>query len=185
MTDLRPGAFLDRDGTVIRDADYLADPARIEILPGAAEAIRALNDAGLPVAVITNQSGIARGLLTERDYEQVRARLDSLLAERGARIDLTVHCPHHPDFTGPCTCRKPLPGMFLQAAHALNVDPSRSLFVGDRWRDLDAGLGMGGTGFLIVGEATGASDRERAAGRAVPSLAEAVARFLAVAPRNG
>src|ERR1043165_10137569 len=112
----RRAAFLDRDGTIIRDTEYLRDPEQVELLPGAAAAIKRLNDAGIPVIVVTNQSGIARGLLTEQDYERVRMRVDQELAKHGARIDATYHCPHYPEITGPCDCRKPGLKFYLQAA---------------------------------------------------------------------
>ena len=96
----RPAIFLDRDGTIIRDTEYLRDPDQVELLPGAAQAIKRLNDARWPVIVVTNQSGIARGLLTEQDYERVRMRVDKSIAEAaGAKIDATYHCPHHPYLT--------------------------------------------------------------------------------------
>lgn len=180
---LRPAAFLDRDGTIIHDTEYLADPAEIVMLDGAAEAIARLNAAGLPVVVVTNQSGIARGLLTEADYERVRARLDEILAESGARVEATYRCPHHPDYTGPCECRKPGVGMYLEAARDLHLDPARSYYVGDRWRDVAAAVHFGGRGYLVRGGACGPADLEHAR-RApnveiVDSLLEAVERMLA------
>lgn len=182
---LRPAAFLDRDGTIIEDTEYLADPAEILMLEGAAEAIARLNAAGWPVVVVTNQSGIARGLLTEADYERVRARLDEILDEAGAHVDATYKCPHHPDFTGACECRKPGVGMYLEAARDLHLDPARSFYVGDRWRDIAAAVHFGGRGFLVRGGACGPADLEHARRAAnveiVASLAEAVDRMLAPA----
>lgn len=98
----RPAAFLDRDGTIIRDAAYVRDPKDVELLPGAADAVKLLNERGVPVIVVTNQSGIARGYLGHDDYELVRRRLDELLVAKGARIDATYMCPHYPDITVPC-----------------------------------------------------------------------------------
>jgi len=98
----RTAVFLDRDGTIIDDEHYIADPNLVRLRPGAAEAIAQLNGASIPVIVITNQSGIARGLLTRSDYDRVAARLDELLAQRGARIDATYVCPHHPEFDEAC-----------------------------------------------------------------------------------
>src|SRR5262249_36765011 len=103
----RAAAFLDRDGTIIRDASYVRDPADVALLPRAADAIRRLNAARIPVIVVTNQSGISRGLLTRDDYERVRRRIDALLSAKGARIDATYVCPHFPEITGACECRKP------------------------------------------------------------------------------
>ena len=101
----RPAVFLDRDGTIIEDVGYLGDPERMRLLPDAAEAIARLNRAGLLAVVVTNQSGIARGLFDEDAYEATRFRLDRLLADQGARLDAQYHCPHHPELSGPCECR--------------------------------------------------------------------------------
>ena len=133
----KPAVFLDRDGTIMRDTAYVREPDDVELLPGAAGAIRRLNEAPMPVIVVTNQSGIARGLLTEQDYERVRMRLDKLLTAEGARIDASYHCPHHPDFTGPCQCRKPGVKLFRQAAAEHDLDLSRSYYVGDQRRDVE------------------------------------------------
>ena len=103
----RRAAFLDRDGTIIEDVNYIARPDDARLRTGAAEAIRTLNERGIVVVVITNQSGIARGMFSESDYEAVRTRVDALLAMDGARIDASYHCPHYPDVSGPCECRKP------------------------------------------------------------------------------
>src|SRR5512134_413953 len=97
----RRAAFLDRDGTIIEDVNYIARAEDVRLLPGADEAIRLLNDAGVAVVVITNQSGIARGLVTPAQYESVCRRVDEVLATGGARLDATYYCPHHPDITGP------------------------------------------------------------------------------------
>lgn len=145
----RPAAFLDRDGTIIEERDYLADPAGVVLVEGAAGAIAALKDAGLVVVVVTNQSGIARGLYSKSDYDAVAARLDELLVPAGAGVDATYHCPHHPDFTGPCDCRKPGLGMYRSAAEALNLDLAQSFYVGDRLKDAEPALAVGGLGILV------------------------------------
>lgn len=145
----RPAVFLDRDGTVIAEADYLADPDGVELVPGAAEAIRRLRTAGFAVVVVTNQSGIARGLYEESDYHAVARRLDGLLADRGARPDATYYCPHHPDFTGPCECRKPGTGLYRRAARELDLDLGASFYVGDKPTDVEPARILGGTGILV------------------------------------
>lgn len=180
MTATRPAAFLDRDGTIIVDVDYPSRPEDVRLLPGAAAAVRRLNDAGVPTVVVTNQSGIARGLLDEAAYQRVRARLDELLAAEGAHLDASYHCPHHPDFDIACACRKPGTELYERAARALGLDHSRSLFVGDRLRDVLPTRSLGGRGILIVGPSTPSADRERAEQdfETAPSLAEAVERFL-------
>ena len=130
------GAFLDRDGTIIHDANYIRDPNDVVLLPGAAAAIARLNRAGVIVVVVTNQSGIARGWLSTDDYDSVRQRIDDLLAAEGARIDATYVCPHLPEITGPCDCRKPALKLFRDAIADFGIDPGASVFIGDRWRDI-------------------------------------------------
>ena len=145
----RPAVFLDRDGTIIEDTGYLGDPGRVRLLPGAAEAIGRLNRAGMPVVVVTNQSGIARGLLDEAAYQATRVELDRLLASRGARLDAQYHCPHHPEITGPCECRKPGLLLYRRAARDLDLDLGASWWVGDRPRDVEAARALGGRGILV------------------------------------
>ena len=99
--------FLDRDGTIVEDAGFLHEPGKVKLLPGAAEAIRRLNQRGYLVICVTNQSGIARGLYTAAEYTAVQRRLTELLAAHDAHLDGSYFCPHHPQFTGPCECRKP------------------------------------------------------------------------------
>ena len=181
----RPAAFLDRDGTIIRDANYLRDPKDVDLLPGAGAAIRRLNDAGVAVIVVTNQSGIARGLLTRADYDAVRARLDDLLAKEGARITASYMCPHHPDATGACDCRKPGLAMYTQAIEEHALDAKRSAFIGDRWRDVAASSALGGLPILIDAPSTPQEDLVRARGEAISivrDLGTAVDQFLLTLP---
>jgi D-glycero-D-manno-heptose 1,7-bisphosphate phosphatase len=147
--ELRPGAFLDRDGTLIVERQFLARPDDVELIPGAAQALKRLADAGFALVLATNQSGIGRGLYGEADYRAVEARLADLLRDEGVRFDGDYHCPHHPDFTGPCNCRKPAPGLFLQAADELGLDLARSVYIGDRLRDVLPGLELGGRAYLV------------------------------------
>lgn len=145
----RPAVFLDRDGTVMEEREYLADPAGVRLVPGAAEAIRSLGAAGFAVVLVTNQSGIARGLYREEDYRAVAARLDEVLQAAGAPVEATYYCPHHPDHTGPCDCRKPAPGMYRRAARDLDLDLARSWYVGDKPSDVEPALALGGRGVLV------------------------------------
>src|SRR5262245_28650853 len=120
MTALKPAVFLDRDGVVIEDSHYLGDASRIRLVAGAGDAIAALNRAGWVVVIVTNQSGVARGLFTIESVEQVHAQLDEQLRGFGARIDAFQFCPHHPESVTPayrvaCECRKPKAGMLLSA----------------------------------------------------------------------
>lgn len=177
----RRAVFLDRDGTIIRDAEYIRDPAEVELLPGAANALRRLNDAGIPVVVVTNQSGIARGFFTESDYQRVHARMEELLAaERGARIDATYFCPHHPDFTGPCDCRKPRTLLFERAATQLDLSTEGSWYLGDRLRDIQPARQLLGTGIMVRSAATPADELATATREfsVVSSLDEAVALVI-------
>lgn len=177
----RRAAFLDRDGTIIHDASYIADPNDVVLLPGAAASIRALNDADVPVLVITNQSGIARGLLSLSDYEAVAHRMEVLLAAEGARVTESYYCPHHPDFSGPCECRKPGTLLYRQAATEHEIDLAASYYVGDRWRDVAPAIAFGGQGVLVPSGATPEDERERARrdARVANSLGEAAAWIVA------
>lgn len=146
--------FLDRDGTINREVDYLADPADLELLPGAAEALRRLKEAGYLLCVVTNQSGVARGLLDEDRLAEIHDRLRALLAAEGVELDWIGYCPHHPTEGRPgyranCSCRKPRPGMMLEAAATLGISLERSWCVGDSMRDLKAGERIGVMGLLV------------------------------------
>lgn len=142
-------AFLDRDGTVIADANYLADPDAIVFVPGAFEALRLLRDAGFRLVIVTNQSGIARGLYSLDEYRAVETRMAELLAGEGIRLDGVFFCPHHPDYSGPCNCRKPGLGMYQDAARNLEVDLAASIYIGDRVRDVLPAITLGGHGILV------------------------------------
>lgn len=132
-------ALLDRDGTInvkAPEGEYVVAPDEVELLPGAATAIRRLNAAGVPVAVVTNQRGIALGRMSESDLAAVHERLAALLAEDGARIDLFRYCPHA---AGTCHCRKPEPGMLVDALETLGGTPGTSIMIGDSASDIEAG----------------------------------------------
>ncbi|MBU0755532.1 MAG: HAD family hydrolase, partial [Planctomycetes bacterium] len=131
------------------------DPARVRLIPGAAGAVAAFNKANLPVVVITNQSGVARGFFPESRIIEVHRQVDVLLAQEGARIDGYFHCPHHPSEGEPpyrkkCDCRKPAPGLLLKAAEAMGLDLSRSFMIGDKRSDLEAGLRAGCRSILVM-----------------------------------
>ena len=177
----RAAAFLDRDGTIIDDVHYIATPELVVLRAGAADAIARLNRAGMPVIIVTNQSGIARGLFSREEYEGVASRMAELLAREGAHVDATYVCPHHPEFGGACECRKPGTLLFRRAAKEHHLDLARSIYIGDRWRDVAPGVTLGGRSLLIDDDATRADERERAerAGiEMVGSLADAVDRLL-------
>jgi D-glycero-D-manno-heptose 1,7-bisphosphate phosphatase len=172
--------FFDRDGTLVRDVGYVGAPELVELLPGAVDAVRRVNDAGWLAIIVTNQSGIARGFFTEDDYRRVDARFRHLMAEGGARIDADYHCPHHPDYTGACACRKPGTEMFERAAADWNVDMGASAFIGDRWRDVEPSLVLGGRGVLVPGKRTPDDEiaRARTDGEVAGTVQEAVDRVL-------
>lgn len=151
--------FLDRDGTIIEDAGYLGDPGKVRLLPGAAAAIRQLNEHDFRVLVVTNQSGIARGLLSLEDYRATEHRLDELLAREKALVDGHYFCPHLPELSGPCECRKPGTLLYRQAAKGFGVDLHKSWWVGDRVRDLLPAKALDGKGILVL---TGAGESEAA-----------------------
>ena len=146
---LWPGVFLDRDGTLVEERHFLANPEDAVLIETVPKALADLRAAGFKLVVVTNQSGIARGLYTESDYHAVAKRIDKLLDEAGANVDGTFYCPHHPDFTGPCECRKPLTGMYRQAAEVLGIDLAGSYFVGDKVSDVLPALELGGAGVLV------------------------------------
>src|SRR5882762_1914064 len=134
-----PAVFLDRDGTIMRDADYCSDPKQVEIFPGVPEALRRLKAAGYKLMVITNQSGIGRGFFTLEDYRGVEMEVIRQLGD--GLIDATYFCPDVPG--QPSACRKPAPGMILQAIREHQIDLSRSFFIGDKEIDAECGRNAG------------------------------------------
>jgi D-glycero-D-manno-heptose 1,7-bisphosphate phosphatase len=154
-TKLRPAVFLDRDGTVNEQMGYINHISRFHLLPDAARAIKLLNDSAVPVIVVSNQSGLARGYFPEELLDEVHAKMDALLAQEGAKIDGLYFCPHHPEakekkYRQACNCRKPKTGMLLQAAEELNLDLARSFLVGDRWSDIKCAHQAGCTPVLVL-----------------------------------
>ncbi len=140
--------FLDRDGTVNVEKNYLIDPREFAFIPGVPEAIFQLKQAGYLVVIVTNQSGIARGHFTHSQVTHLHQYMQSELQKHHTLIDAFYLCPHHPtagsgEFTRTCTCRKGKPGMLLQAAAELNIDLGRSYMVGDKAADLKAGISAG------------------------------------------
>jgi histidinol-phosphate phosphatase family protein len=181
VNNLPSAVFLDRDGTIMEDAHYIKSPEKVRLLPGAAAAVKRINDAGIPVIVITNQSGIARGIFTVEDYEKVRTRFESLLRDEGAHIDASYYCPHLPDDPPVCNCRKPGIQMFEQAIAEHGIDSRNAAYIGDRWRDVVASKKLGGRSIVIESSETTAEDRRRTREdgfETAPDLQTAVARLL-------
>jgi histidinol-phosphate phosphatase family protein len=164
--------FLDRDGTIIRDAGYPRDPAAVELVPGAVEALREARAQGFRLVIVSNQSGVARGLIRPEEARAVQARVEELFAEGGVTFDGAWFCFHGPDDA--CACRKPAPGMILEAARALGVDPARSILIGDKPSDVEAGVAAGCQALLFGSAghplATAAFDTWAELGAALMSL---------------
>jgi histidinol-phosphate phosphatase family protein len=181
VTKLPDAVFLDRDGTVMEDAHYIKSPKQVRLLPGAARAVRRINEAGIPVIVVTNQSGIDRGIFTVDDYEAVKAQFEALLRQEGARIDASYYCPHHPDFAGEGTCRKPGTKMFEDAMRDFGLNASNVAYIGDRWRDVAVSKKLGGRGIMISSPMTRDEDRRKAEADGIEtasSLSDAVDLLL-------
>jgi D-glycero-D-manno-heptose 1,7-bisphosphate phosphatase len=150
----RPAIFLDRDGTLNEDRGHVDRLDLLALFPWTADALRLIRRAGFATVVITNQSGIARGMLDERFLDAVHREIDRRLAPAGAAIDRYYHCPHLPESKRPpgeqpCRCRKPAPGLIEQACRELDIDPARSVMVGDRWADVACGRGAGTRAVLV------------------------------------
>ncbi|OGV38402.1 MAG: hypothetical protein A2020_15200 [Lentisphaerae bacterium GWF2_45_14] len=158
---MKKACFLDRDGVLVEEADYLADPNKAVLIDGAAEAVKKLRENSFTVIVVSNQSGIARGYFSEETLSLINKRIAELLAESGAAVDAWYHCPHHPDgkiecYKTECSCRKPAPGMILRAAEEYNISLSKSAMIGDKKSDIEAGFNAGCRIGILVSTGYGA-----------------------------
>lgn len=179
--------FVDRDGTLIEEAGYLSHLDRLVFFPFTVDAVRQLNRGGFAVVVITNQAGIARGIVSEAFVSDAHRHIEERLAAGGARLDAFYHCPHHPKgiieaLRESCDCRKPQPGLIRRAAADLDLDLSRSFTVGDRWHDVEAGRAAG-TRTVLVRTGYGAAEErtpgpDRHADAVADNLAGAAAWIL-------
>lgn len=179
--------FLDRDGTLIEDPGYLNDPALVRLRPGVGSALARLKEAGFRLIVVTNQSGIARGLISAEQYRAVADRMAELLAAAGGGVDAQYHCPHLPALSGPCECRKPGLLLFQRAIEEWSIDPTRSWWVGDRPGDVTPAAALGGRGILLFSgsrDATPTDDAELNVAVA-RDIGAAVDRILTSGPSGG
>lgn len=185
-----PALFIDRDGVVIVDRDYLADPAGVALLPGVPEALRAAAAAGFALVGISNQSGMGRGRFGQAELASVMARVDQALAEAGAGLDAMYYCPHAPQ--DGCRCRKPGPGLLEEAAAAFRWDAERSWVIGDKASDVELGR-RHGLGAVLVATGYGAGERARVAAAHpgdervlfAADLASAVTAIISACPADG
>lgn len=178
------GVFLDRDGTLNEEKDYIRTPDDLHLIHGAAAAVRKLNDRGVTICIISNQSGIARGYLSERDLVPIHQLLERELQREGAWVNRIYYCPHHPTagiapYNIDCECRKPKPGMLTWGADDFNLDLSASFVVGDSLVDMQAGSSVGATTILVLtGYGSSAVEQCRQGGVRVdyvaPTIVEAV-----------
>lgn len=176
---VRPAIFLDRDGTLIEEAHYLSDPAGVRLLPGAVAALRWFRDAGFVCVVVTNQSGIGRGLFSEDRMHEIHAEMERQLAEEGAAVDAIYHCPYAPASDDPAVIghpdRKPAPGMLRRAAHDLNLELGRSWMIGDKLSDVLTGINAGCRGSILVQTGQGRAAEAESRGIACAVAADLLA----------
>ena len=186
-----PAVFVDRDGTMIEDVGYLDRLERLMLFPYTIDAIRLLNRGGFKVVVVTSQAGVAHGSVTEEFLGEVHGVITERVAEAGGRIDSFYYCPHHPyaaveKYRTECDCRKPKPGMILNAARDLSLDLSRSFTVGDRWRDIEMGVAAGTKGVLVeTGYGKTEAPRRPAHLPAVPVVANLIDATSLILRNNG
>jgi D-glycero-D-manno-heptose 1,7-bisphosphate phosphatase len=177
--------FLDRDGVIVEDVNHLSRADQLALVPGSAAAIRRLNERAIPVVIITNQSVVARGLVSEEELKTIHEALFRLLEREGARIDGLYYCPHHPEvgvlpYRAPCSCRKPEPGLFLRAADDLDLALERSVMIGDSLHDLDAGRRAGCKLNVLVLTGHGREERAKLDGGSSPDfIADDLSRAVA------
>jgi D-glycero-D-manno-heptose 1,7-bisphosphate phosphatase len=184
----RPAAFIDRDGVINEERDYAWRTEDFHLLPGAVAGLQRLQAAGFALVVVTNQAGIGRGYYTEGDFAHLTAHMRALLADQGVALAGVYHCPHHPSaglgaYRQDCDCRKPRPGMLLRAAQELGLDLPRSVLVGDKLSDIEAGRAAGVRHAVLVTSGHALSATERAAADAVCSGLDSAADWLVQAAR--
>ncbi|MBY9007028.1 MAG: D-glycero-beta-D-manno-heptose 1,7-bisphosphate 7-phosphatase [Candidatus Lokiarchaeota archaeon] len=150
MKDKNVAIFLDRDGVINKEVNYLADPDKFILLEGTIEALKILVSKGYLLILITNQAGIARGYFTETKLTEIHDKMNKIFKENTTSLDDIFYCPHHPMFTGPCECRKPNPGMIIEAKKKYNIDLENSYMVGDTLNDIKTGKNAGCKTVLVL-----------------------------------
>ena len=140
MTDKSKAIFLDRDGVINKEVGYLSSPDKFDFIEGTIEALKTLNQKGFLLIIITNQAGIARGYYSLENLSNIHKKMNDILQQNEIILDGIYYCPHHPDYTGSCDCRKPKPGMILKAKDKFNIDMKNSFMVGDTLNDIKTGL---------------------------------------------
>ncbi|HET6713903.1 MAG TPA: HAD family hydrolase [Actinomycetota bacterium] len=179
---VRRFALLDRDGTINEEVGHLDDPDDLRLIPGSAAAIRGLKALGLGIVVVTNQANVGRGLLEPADLERIHARLRAMLAAEDAEVDAILYCSHAPEVG--CRCRKPAPGMALDAAERFGFDPADAFVVGDHAGDVGMGRAIGATTFLVL-TGHGAEEQVKAGGDADHVAADLAAAADIIAEHIG
>lgn len=149
---MNKAVFLDRDGVINYDSGYVFKPEDFVLLGGVIEAVRVIKKEGFVCVVVTNQAGIARGLYSEEDYHSLNRYMLDIFLSNDLIIDGVYHCPHHPDYTGTCMCRKPKPGMLFEAAKDFDISLSESYLLGDKISDVYAGIAAGITNSFKIGD---------------------------------
>ena len=158
MNPKNKAIFLDRDGVINIEVSYLSDPADFKLIEGTIEALRILKQKKYLLIVITNQAGIARGYYTEERLKEIHEKMERILKENNIQLDDIYYCPHHPEFTGPCNCRKPNPGMLLKAQEEHQIDLKNSYMIGDTLNDIKTGINVGCKTALVL---TGYGQQEK------------------------
>jgi D-glycero-D-manno-heptose 1,7-bisphosphate phosphatase len=151
---MNKAVFIDRDGTLNREVDFLSNPEQLQLIEGTVEALQLLKKLEYKLIVITNQSGIARGYFSEEDLQKIHITLQQMLKKNGVELDAIYYCPHHPSegqapYVQTCNCRKPLPGMILAAAEQFQIDLSKSFMIGDKLSDIKTGINAGCRTILV------------------------------------
>ncbi|MFX1328704.1 MAG: D-glycero-beta-D-manno-heptose 1,7-bisphosphate 7-phosphatase [Promethearchaeota archaeon] len=158
MNKKNKAIFLDRDGVINKEVNYLSDPNNFEFIEGSIEALKILRQKGFLLIVISNQAGIARGYFNEETLKRIHKRMINILKKKSAKLDAIYYCPHHPEYTGPCDCRKPNPGMILKAQLKYKIDLKNSYMVGDTIKDIQTGKAAKCKSVLVL---TGYGEKEQ------------------------